>query len=324
MQVGIDLQRHLRGQRVEVEEIHRLGDGVLDHHAPGVAVDQLRGLGPQLVGDQQRRLLVAEVGDGQLLDLDRIAAQLDLLAQDPRVAVAAPDVVKGEPFPAGPGQRLADHRLQAAAQGQEADADVLHAGQHCVGGEPAVEREFAGKPAGALSVGLDQAQHGLVLGLLAHGGVNEVEGVFLGVAHEEGEPAALAAAALGDIMLLEEGLAAMVGDGMEVEVEGVAAGHAEAVDGVEPGIGSEGQQAGIGVGGILGEGGALGDGVEPGEEAVDGIEDLAGAPPSGLVGLNRLDGAFRRISGFRSGISSRPASGRHVRRAHSWSDWARL
>ena len=61
---------------------------------------------------------------------------------------------------------------------------------------------------------------------------------WLGVAHEEGEHAALAAAALGDAVLLEEGLAAMVGDGMEVEVEGGAGGHAELVDGVEPGVGA--------------------------------------------------------------------------------------
>ena len=47
-----------------MEEVDRLGDGVLDDHAAGVAVDQVGRLGVELVGKQEGGLVVAEVGDG--------------------------------------------------------------------------------------------------------------------------------------------------------------------------------------------------------------------------------------------------------------------
>ena len=289
LQVGVDLQRHLGTQRVRVEEVNRLGDGILDHHAPGVAVDQVRGPGLQLVGEQQGGPLAAQVGDGQLADGDGVAAQLDGLVKDPRMAVLAPDVVQGDAFPALAGEQLAHHLGGAAAQGQEADAELLQAGQHGVGGEAGVEHQLAGQPAAALPVGVDEAQHGLVPVLLAHGGVDEAERVLAGVAHEEGEHAALAAAALGDAVLLQEGLAAMAGDGMEVEVEGGAGGHAEAVDGIEPGAGPWGDEARVDAAGVLAEGGALGDGVEAGEQAEAGVEGV-GRDAGGAADAPQLEG----------------------------------
>ena len=77
LQVGIHLQRDRRGERVHVEEVDRLGDGVLDARAASVAVDQVGGLGIELVGEQQGGLVVAGVGDGDLADGPGVAAQAD-------------------------------------------------------------------------------------------------------------------------------------------------------------------------------------------------------------------------------------------------------
>ena len=116
-----------------------------------------------------------------------------------------------------------------------------------VGGEAGVEHQLAGQGAGALAVGVDKVQDGVAPVLLAQGGVSAAEGVLLGVADEEGKHGAPAAAALGDGMLFEECLAAVAGDGVEVEGLG----------GIELAGGPWGQAAGGDAAGVPGEGGAL-------------------------------------------------------------------
>ncbi len=279
LQVGVDLQRYGRGQRVHVEEVDRLSDRVLDHHAAGVAVDELGGLGVKLVGEQQRGLVVAEAGDRDLADRDGVVGQGDAAVEGGRVAVLAADVAQGQALPAFSGEQVADQLLGAAPQGQEADAKSLQAGQDGVGGEAGVEHQFARQLAGAFTVGRGEAQDSLVLVLLAHGGVGEAEDVLLGVADQEGEHAALAAAALGDEVLLQEGFVAVVGDGVEVEIERAAALDSEVAGGGEPVGSPAGYEAGVNAAGVLGKRGALGNGVEAGEQGealVKGVGHEAG------------------------------------------------
>ena len=66
LQVAVDLHRHRRGQGVHVEEVDPVLDRVLDDHPLGVAADELGGRAMQLVGQEQGRLFVPQVGDGQL------------------------------------------------------------------------------------------------------------------------------------------------------------------------------------------------------------------------------------------------------------------
>ena len=68
LQIAVDLHRHGRRQRVHVEEVDAVRDGVFDDHALGVAADELEGRALQLIGQQQRRLLVTQIGDGDLTD----------------------------------------------------------------------------------------------------------------------------------------------------------------------------------------------------------------------------------------------------------------
>ena len=53
LQIDFDLERHPGGQGVHVEKVGRLGDGVLDQHAAGIAVDQPGRRFVRLVGEQQ-------------------------------------------------------------------------------------------------------------------------------------------------------------------------------------------------------------------------------------------------------------------------------
>lgn len=72
LKVESDLHRHSGGQRVHVEEVDGVGDGILDDHAPGVAVDELAHGGLHPVGEQQRRLLTAQPAHVELADVPGI------------------------------------------------------------------------------------------------------------------------------------------------------------------------------------------------------------------------------------------------------------
>ena len=49
-----------------MKELDGFGNAIFDQHAPGVAGDQGRATAPPIVGEQDGRLLVAEVDDGDL------------------------------------------------------------------------------------------------------------------------------------------------------------------------------------------------------------------------------------------------------------------
>ena len=84
LQITIDLHRYSRRQRIHVKEINPIGNPVLDHHALGIALDQLRHRTPQLIGDQDGWLLMAQIFDCHLSQLPVIPTEFDLLIQNPR------------------------------------------------------------------------------------------------------------------------------------------------------------------------------------------------------------------------------------------------
>ena len=292
LDVEIDAQGHGGGQRIHVEEVDGIGDGVLDQHAAGIAVDQLARGGAELVGEQQGGLVVAEVADGDLADGDGIVLDADGLVEDAGGAVTAADVgeVDGAPAVAGQGEQLLDHLGAAAAQGEEGDAAGLEPGQVGIGGEAAVEDQFGGRVAGAGGPGVDEAQDLVVLGGLGGPGAGPGEGARVGVAGEEAEDGLLAAGALGDIVFFDEGVVTVVGDGVEVEVEGAAGaeGAVEGAEGVVPALGEGVEQAGVAAAGVLGEGGALGDGVEAGEQG-DALVEHGGHDAGGAADAPELE-----------------------------------
>ena len=92
-------------------------------------------------------------------------------------------------------------------------------------------------------------------------------------------------------MLLDQGFVAMVGDGMEVEVEGSAGAEAlvEAAQGVVPALAERCQRARVVATGVLGEGGALGAGVEPGEQR-EAVVEHGGHDAGGASDAPQLEG----------------------------------
>ncbi len=306
LDVEVDPQRHGGREGVHVEEVDRIGDGVLDHHAAGIAVDQGGDRAVHLVGQQQGGLLVAEVGDGDLADRLGVAAEPDRAVEDARGTVDAADIGKRHLAPLGGrgGQQLVDQLGAAAAQGEEVDAELVEPGEVGVGGQAGVEDEFGRVLAGAVLPGFGEAQDGGVLVGLAQAGIGPGEQARVGVAGEEGEDAFLAAAALGDVVALDERVVPVEGNGVEVEVEGLAEAERglEGADGVVEGIHQGGAVARISAAGVFGQGGALGDGVEAGEEGealIEGLGHDAGgaADTPQLEGEQGADGAAGREHG---------------------------
>src|SRR5271170_2777537 len=114
---------------------------------------------------------------------------------------------------------------------------------------------------GALPEG-DETEDLFGLLALADVGVGIAEGPALGVLCEEGEDTGLAAAAGGDIVLLEHRVVPVVGDGMEIEVEGIAAEEVLALDELMPGSEEACVLGRVDSGRVLGEEALLGDGIQ--------------------------------------------------------------
>ena len=60
---------------VPVEEVNAVGDAVLDDRSLGVAANELCGSTSKLIGEQEGRFLVAQVGDCQLPDRPVVGRQ---------------------------------------------------------------------------------------------------------------------------------------------------------------------------------------------------------------------------------------------------------
>ncbi len=236
---------------------------------------------------------MAEIGDGDLADVAGVVLEAHLAFEDAWRAIDAADVGEGDlaPVRSGRGEQFGDHFGGAPAQRQEGDAQLVQPGEVGIGGEAAVEDEFGGQLAGALAPGLGEAQDLVVLAVLAEAGVGPGEEAGVGVAGEESEDASLAAAALGDVVALEQGVGAVEGDGVEIEIEGASAAEvrAQAAGGVVPGVHQGGAAARVDAAGVFGEGGALGDGIEAGEEGEPLVKGF-GHDPRGPADAPQLEG----------------------------------
>ena len=142
-------------------------------------------------------------------------------------------------------------------------------GQIGVDGETAVEDQLFRN---LLRVGLpvvDKAQNGIVLRLLADCGLGVAKDAGVGVARQHGEHAALAAAALGDVVLLQERLMAVVGNGVEVQIDGLARAEYIRQFGcfVVPPVHERSRKRRIDQDGVIRERGALGNGVQSGKQS---------------------------------------------------------
>src|SRR5208337_4511837 len=120
---------------------------------------------------------------------------------------------------------------------------------------------------------LNEAQDLIVLSLLSHGGIGIAEHPLVSILSEKREYALLPAAALGDVVLLQQRILAMEGNAVKVHIKGHAVLKVQGLQGVEPAahelrVGNRGNAAAV-----LGEEAALRCHIEPGKERQSLIED---------------------------------------------------
>jgi len=164
---------------------------------------------------------MAEIGDGDPADGSVVVAQGDPTVDDAGRAVDATDACEVDLVPGRPwgGIDLGRHARGASLEGDHVHALGIQLIQDSIGGQLAVEDGLAGRSARAVLPERDEGEDLPGGILLAEVVVDVAEDATVRILSEEGEDTLLTAAALDHVVLFDQGILAMVGDGMEVQVE---------------------------------------------------------------------------------------------------------
>ena len=118
-----------------------------------------------------------------------------------------------------------------ATQSDEPNVLLVELIQVGMSGEARIEDEFFRDSAGTFFPVGDETENFIVVLVLAQIAVDVAEHPALCVLSEEGEHPFLLAAAFGHVMFFHQGVVAMEGNGMKVEIEGRTQTQAERADG---------------------------------------------------------------------------------------------
>jgi len=204
-----------------VEEANGIGDRVLHKHALGVTCDEFYvGLG--IVGQKDSRFVMPQVLDVELPE--ELPTNVGFLFVDLGCLEFSCGNVQGDPAPGGGGQLgdLFEHGSGAFSKGNEFDAHPVQADEVCQGGEAGIEDQVRGE----LSVGLfpegNEAKDLLCFFSFSNIGVGIAESATVGIVCEKNQDAGLAPASGRDIVAFYHRVLPIVGNGMEIQIKGVA------------------------------------------------------------------------------------------------------
>src|SRR3954447_10167035 len=267
--VEVDVQAHLAGQAVEVEEVHADAQATLDPVAAGVADDQLaRGL-LEVVGEEQGGPIGAEAGGGDLADRAVVAAKSDRLLDVTDVRMAPFGDIDHGPLPGGGGPLLqaSEDGRSAAADGDEVDRPLVDSREFGGVDHLAVQVKPPGVRASDLVPELDESHQFAVLLVAGQIGVGITQASAVLFECEEGQDARPGLALKWEVMAVERRGGAPEGGRMGVEGEPPGLGEEDRGQGLDPAL----QQAPLlvtaGAIGVVGRERFLGQDVEAGEEA---------------------------------------------------------
>ncbi len=204
-----------------MEEADGIGDGVLHKHALGVACDELYE-GSGIVGQEDSRLVVPQILDIELPE--GLAMDEDFLFVDLGCLEFARRHVQGDPAPGG-GREMGDlfeHGGGSSSKGDEGNAHPVQACQIFQGGQAGIEDQMGREFAVGLFPESDEAKDLLGFFPLSDIGVGITESASVGIVGEKNQDAGLSPASSRDIVALYYRVLTIVGDGMEIQVKGVA------------------------------------------------------------------------------------------------------
>src|SRR5262249_23218227 len=99
LKITIDFERHSRREGIHMKEIDSISNAVLDNHSLGVASDQLWRRSFELISQQEGRLFVTEIGNGDLSDGSLVIRERNFLVNDFRTTIFSRDILEFNPSP---------------------------------------------------------------------------------------------------------------------------------------------------------------------------------------------------------------------------------
>src|SRR3974377_371246 len=176
-----------------MKEANGVGKCVLDQHAPGIASDQLCGGRLAIVGEENGRLLVAEISDEERAEA--APPRTNLLLEHARSAIFAMRNIESDGAPGGRRQScdLLEQFARTPPQGHEGDACFVEAIEPLVGRELGVEHEELRHTAVLAGPEIDEAEDLVSFLTLTDVGVRVAEDLTVGILGKKGQDAWLAA-----------------------------------------------------------------------------------------------------------------------------------
>ena len=240
---------------------------------------------------------MAQIGGDHLTQRAVVISQSDPPIEDPRILVLPRDTLQLDPAPRGAG-RLVDLPLEprrATAQGDKLNSQPIELIEIGIGRQLGIEDQFFGIPPCPFLPELDEAEDLIVLLALAQFAVGVTEDAGLGVLDQEGQDALLSPTPLGYVVLLDQGIIAMEGDRVKVQVEGMTAWQTELAHGIEPVAHQLRVADRVDPATVFGQERSLGDDVQAGEEGQSLVQDHAhdmsmACRPEQLQGQERSHG----------------------------------
>ena len=161
---------------------------------------------------------------------------------------------------------VSEHLLRASPEGDKGNAFLVEPVEVGIGGDLGIEDEFLGASAGTLLPIVNKLEDLIVLFRFTQLPIGVAENPRIGIVGEKCQDTLLAAATFRDVVFLHQGIVAMKGNGVEVEVKRRALFQSQAACGLMPQA-HEGRIAGgVDAAGVLGQKGTLGHDIEPGKE----------------------------------------------------------
>ena len=252
---------------------------------------------------------MAQIGGDHLTQGTVVIGQSDPPIEDPRTLVLPRDSLQLDPAPRRAG-RLVDLVLEprrATAQGDKLNSQPIEFVEIGIGRQLGIEDQFFGIPSSPLLPELDEAEDLIVLLVLSQFAVGVTEYAGLGILCQESQDALLSPTSLGYVMLLDQGIVAVKGDRVKIQVEGMTAWQTEMAHGVEPMTHQLRVTDRVDPATVFGQERSLWDDVQTGEEGQSLVQDHAhdmsiACRPEQLQRQKRTHGRPRWYH-FRSGES---------------------
>ena len=205
-----------------MEEPHRIREGIFDEHPLGITGDQLFGRERTLIGEQNGRFVVAKILDEQLAKTT--AGQRDLLFIHARKAELARGDIEFDGAPGGARQQR--HFLQQSRRSppksDKGNSHFIEARQIGVSSEAGIKNEMAGLLAVSAFPERNKVKDLIGFVAFAQIGIGITKGAARGILSQEDQNAGLASAARRHVMTFDDRMLAVIGHGMEIEIEGFA------------------------------------------------------------------------------------------------------